>query len=60
MDDGYIAVVKLEQQVPETRRDLEKTKIIQLHLVGYSYTYLEYDARNHEPKIHLPPIVRMA
>jgi hypothetical protein len=23
---------------------------MQLNLVGYSYTYLEHDARNHEPK----------
>jgi hypothetical protein len=29
---------------------LNKPKIIELHLVGYSYTYLEYDAPNHEPK----------
>jgi hypothetical protein len=29
-----------------------KTNILLLHLVGYLYTYVENDTRNHEPKKH--------
>jgi hypothetical protein len=31
-------------------RSCNKTKILLLHLVGYLYTFVENDARNHEPK----------
>jgi hypothetical protein len=31
-------------------KHIEIIKMIQFYLVGYSYTYLEYDARNHELK----------
>jgi hypothetical protein len=34
------------------KRSSNKTKTLLLHLVGYSYTYLEYDAQNHESKIY--------
>jgi hypothetical protein len=33
-----------------------KTKILLLHLVWYLYTYVENDARNHEPKMDLKVI----
>jgi hypothetical protein len=40
-------------RVPET--SCNKTKILLLHLVGYLYTYVENDTRNHEPKVcHVP------